>query len=274
MSDVLNSDRLRHMEVKSVAFKEIADRGNIPFIVQYEQEKERQNGMDSVVDQLNLNKPSQHQIHVPEPIVPDPVITPQPAMEQEMVGSGEIQALADEVGKLTELLERERAENEDKIQQAYERGLSDGEHNREEAERRLTERYAYGLERLDLLGQTLQSVARQEALEIAIMVAKRILRVEIEAKPMLLIDEIKRAAQEVMGKKEVTIRLHPDDLAGIKLAEANLDSSFPAVAQISMAEDESLERGDCVIDTDVEQINLSLNEQLSALKKALEEEIK
>jgi|GEM_PF-4171271 len=268
MSDIITSDKLNNTEVQSLAFREVADKGNIPFIVQYQKEKERNNQSPSVMDQLNMSAAQSEQIPLPEPSMPEM------EDEQEMVGSGEVAALAEEVAKLSELLESERRQSEQKIQEAYERGLADGEHNREETERRLTERYAYGFERLDLLGQTLQSVARQEALEIAIMVSRRILRCEIEARPMLLVDEIKRASKEIMGKKDVTIRLHPDDLAAVKRVESNLDSSFPAVAHISLAEEESLERGDCIIDTDVEQINLSLNEQLNALKNALEEEIK
>lgn len=175
--------------------------------------------------------------------------------------------------ELVELLQRERKETEEKIQKAYERGVAEGEKRRNERDNQLGEQYAYGLEKLKFLGKSLETQARHEALEIALMVAKKIIQQEIVSNPLILIDEIKKAANSSMGRGELTIRLHPDDLARVNEKEPELADKFSAVAMISVIDDDSLELGDCIIDTDMEQINMTLDEQLKELKRALEESI-
>ncbi len=180
---------------------------------------------------------------------------------------------AGEIAELVALLERERHEQEEKIQQAYERGVADGERHRAEFEAQLSESYHYGLKRLEMLGNSLEVLARSEALEIAILVARRILQKEIEMNPLQIIEQVKRVSSEAMGKKELTIRLNPQDLAAVRAIDPELGTHFPAVGQVSILEDHDLQPGDCLVDTEVEQINLSLDEQLAVLKKALEEEL-
>ena len=178
-----------------------------------------------------------------------------------------------EVARLATLLEESGRVSEGRVQEAFERGLSEGERLASEGRRQEAESYAYGLSRLGQLGRTLETQARHEALELALLVAKRIMQKEVEISPAFLIEIIKRTASQLMGRAEISIRLHPADLDVVRALAPDFAEHFPAVALVSLKGDESLERGDCLIDTDVEQINLSLNEQLAALKRALSEEL-
>ena len=174
--------------------------------------------------------------------------------------------------ELISIIRKERGEMEGRLEEAYGRGFADGERRREEFERRLSDRYAFGLEKLHLLGRTLETLARHETLEIAVLIAKRIIQREIDQNPMILVDEIKNVASDIMGRDELTIKLTPEDLKAVRELVPDLSDHFTAVARVSIKEDKSLEKGDCLIDTEVEQINLSLEDQLAALKEALEAE--
>lgn len=253
--NVIPSARAEDLGIEPLTFEVIPDSGDIPMLVPF------------------LEEPSPRR-----PIIPD---SPQdgvgqmdeenPDAETPSYGPG---LSPEQMEELYARLRREDAEIERTVQSAYEKGVADGERRREEAETQLAERYAYGLEKLHMLGKSLETLARHEALEIALMVAKRIIQVEIEMRPMVLVEQVKRVARELMGKKELTIHVNPADLAQIRNLAPDFSEVFPAVAQIALVGDDELERGDCVIETEVEQINMTLAEQLSAIKRALDEEIR
>ena len=178
-----------------------------------------------------------------------------------------------EVTRLALKLEEVQSAMEGRVQEAFERGLSEGERLLREGQRQEAESYAYGLAKLGQLGRTLETQARHEALELALLVAKRIMQKEVEISPAFLVETIKRSASQLLGRAEMTIRLHPSDLDVVRQIAPKFADNFPAVALVTMKSDDTLERGDCLIDTDVEQINLSLNEQLAALKRALAEDL-
>lgn len=244
------------MGVETLIFEEIPDSGDIPMLVPF-------------MEESSPRRRASHDAHRDGGV----------SAETEEDGEGEAAPRSpgltpEQMEELYARLRRDDAEIERTIQNAYEKGVADGERRREDAETRLTERYAYGLEKLHMLGTSLETLARHEALEIALMIAKRIIQVEIEMRPMVLVEQVKRAARELMGKKELTIHLNPADLAQIRNLAPNFSDVFPAVAQIALVGDDELERGDCVIETEVEQINMTLAEQLSAIKRALDEEIR
>jgi len=251
LSRVIRAEQARLVDISPAAFEEIADSGEAPMIVPaYNRPPEEKKSAKA--ESASATKPD-------------------PAPEAPAAG-GEGLTRA-EFKELTRMLVDERRAMDGKIQEAYERGMAEGEHRGREETRRLAAQYAFGLEKLSMLGRTLETLARHEALEIALLIARRIIQKEIELNPMLLVEEVKRAASATIGRKELTIRLHPEDLKVVRELAPDLGDHFPAVAQVNLAEDASLEGGDCVVDTDVEQINLSLTEQLAALKKALEEEV-
>jgi flagellar assembly protein FliH len=254
------------MGIESVVFEEIPDSGSAPLVIPFSDETPTRQPIEMDMARLNRLRKQQHA-----------------AAQQYQTGAQDIeeppaptlQVLSPEqMDELYARLRRDDAEIEAKVQQAYEKGLADGTRNQHDIEKQLAERYAYGLEKLHMLGKSVETLARHEALEVALMIAKRIMQVEIEMRPMVLVEQVKRAARELMGKKELTIHLHPADLSLIRSVAPDFSDVFPAVAQVTLMGDDDLERGDCVIDTEVEQINMTLAEQLSVIKRALQEELR
>ncbi len=262
MSDIIRSERLAGMGVENMVFEEITETHQISQLVLAQNRNKEQ--FDSLPDG-DESQSGRGEQHEPSDIQ-DVVDESMPSESAASMGLAEIKA---DLQRMIEAIQT----NEARIQEAYERGLEEGVRRATEAQSELAEQYVYGLERLEMLGRTLDVLARHETLEIALLISKRILQKEITTEPMLLIELVKRVAAETMGRKELTIRLHPEDLVVIRAQAPNLSDHFPAVAEITLAEDPSLERGDCIVDTEVEQINLSLEEQLSAIKRAIEEEI-
>lgn len=291
MSRVIGQQHPERTNIQSVRFTEPrTESGEIPFVVELHEKYKSQGS-----DEESLNPVAATRGRPLSPVRPTSsgstddsafVVSPSPAQRAQAQRKERETApepsetervlldLSARVTALTEQVEQARSEMEGRVQEAFERGLSEGERMTKEGQRQEAEAYAYGLTKLGHLGTTLETLARHEAMELAILIAKRIMQKEVEVSPMFLIEAIKRTGAQLLGRNEMTIRLHPADLAVVRTLAPDFSKEFPAVALVTLSADDSLERGDITIDTDVEQINLTLNEQLAALKQALDEEVR
>lgn len=287
MSRVINKSNPERQHVQALRFSESAlDDTAIPFVVSIHEKYKERDGREETSSKGPLRGRStspvkQQSTSSEAPYVPMPAPTARSSQPVQAAAKSENQqelerALLEasrEVTRLALKLEEAQSAIEGRVQEAFERGLSEGERLVREGQRQEAESYAYGLTKLGQLGRTLETQARHEALELALLVAKRIMQKEVEISPAYLVEIIKRTASQLLGRAEISIRLHPADLEVVRQLAPDFSDHFPAVALVTLKSDDALERGDCLIDTDVEQINLSLNEQLSALKRALSEDL-
>lgn len=287
MSRVINKANPERQHVQPLRFSESPlSEDSIPFVVSIHEKYKERDGREETAPNGPLRGRStspikQQSAQRETPYVPMPAPSarhsqPNPAAaksESQQELERTLMETSREVTRLALKLEEAQRTMEGRVQEAFERGLSEGERLVREGQRQEAESYAYGLAKLGQLGRTLETQARHEALELALLVAKRIMQKEVEISPSFLVEIIKRTASQLLGRAEMTIRLHPEDLEVVRQLAPNFADNFPAVALVTMKSDDTLERGDCLIDTDVEQINLSLNEQLAALKRALAEDL-
>ncbi len=104
---------------------------------------------------------------------------------------------------------------------------------------------------LKLQGERLAEQARSDALELGIIIARRILEQELTANFDAIFPLIKSAIRRA-GEDHVTrIRLHPDDVAHVESA-ARSDFSL---GKIELTADPTLTRGDVMVDTEHHSID-------------------
>jgi len=122
-----------------------------------------------------------------------------------------IAGLEAENAELSRTIETERVQAERDIHQAREQGLKEGLQKRESFERMLQDRYVSAIQTFELMNATLRDMARHEALELGIVLARRIIQNEVQTNPQQLIDMVKRAMNSAVDKNELSIRLNPED---------------------------------------------------------------
>lgn len=136
------------------------------------------------------------------------------------------------------------------------------------------ERVAQGIQVMKLQAERLAEQARSDALEIGFMVARRILESEIKTSPELLFGLVRSLVRKAGDSRHLVVRVHTEDVGLVQGAVASGEAGVSA-AQCEVVGDGSLERGDCVVDTDFGTVDGRIKTRLEELyrvaRSALEE---
>lgn len=117
----------------------------------------------------------------------------------------------------------------------------------------------------------LERLFEKLVIETAYEVSKKILKREIEDRTIIN-ENIKSAINKIIGANEVRLKLNPHDLNELTEASKNLihNSSF---SKISVEGEPRIEKGGCLIETEIGNVDARISTQLNELKKKLEESV-
>jgi flagellar assembly protein FliH len=105
--------------------------------------------------------------------------------------------------------------------------------------------------------------------ELACVLARRIVRRELRHQPEITLDWIREALELVSGAGEITVRLNPAEVATLRNQVDSLVAVFGAAAQAKVVADESITSGGCRIDTQFG----SIDQQVETLLERISEEL-
>lgn len=173
-------------------------------------------------------------------------------------------------------LKRQNEENAASIlKERFEAGQTDG-YNR--AREELESEYNAGLIARDQKFQEMLSSLKEQITEyetgfgqivasVSVKIAERILRKEIENKsPVELV--IRESLGKLLGAEEVKLRLNPSDL---ELISCSADSLKGGISKFRCKQDNSVEKGGCLIETEIGNIDARISTQLDEISKKLQE---
>jgi flagellar biosynthesis/type III secretory pathway protein FliH len=112
----------------------------------------------------------------------------------------------------------------------------------------------------------------REVVAIVLDVAARVLGRELAAREEAVVDLAARALARARDRREVTLRVHPDDARAVRGGEARL-AAILARAPLAVREDASVARGGAIVETDAGWIDAGIETQLAELRRAVEEEL-
>jgi hypothetical protein len=114
-------------------------------------------------------------------------------------------------------------------------------------------------------GELLAQQARSDALEVGMLVARKILEREISTNHEALFALIKSAIRKVGEAHSTTVRLHPADLERLDKVEGGRLS----LGEVKLEADETLGPGDVMVDTEHHTIDGRLNTRLEECARTL-----
>ncbi|MDC4226344.1 MAG: FliH/SctL family protein [Candidatus Manganitrophus sp.] len=172
-------------------------------------------------------------------------------------------SLPDQIGGRLSAIERD----------AYERGFASGERaGRElglkqiEASHQLVARL---IEELQKVKPALLENAEKEILQIAVAVARRILRQEISHNPEHLLRVIRAVLQKMGQIESLVIRLHPHDLERLRKERNKVVELIGNVQWFRLEPDASLLQGECLVESNDQIVDLRIDSQLSVIEEEL-----
>lgn len=181
------------------------------------------------------------------------------------------------------IIEEERREEivpvKKKIEDAYAKGIADGQQKLKleldkEYTDKLYRKYEEVYHIIDDFDQKLKEYEQSfERLVVgtAVELARKIIQKEV--KEQSIINEVvKEAISKVIGANEVRIKFHPEDMKELNNYSRNLINST-TFSKIKFEEDDRIERGGCLVETEIGNVDARISTQLEELRRKLEESI-
>jgi hypothetical protein len=129
----------------------------------------------------------------------------------------------------------------------------------------LSPRVEQAINALRAQGELLAQQARSDALEVGMLVARKILEREISTNHEALFALIKSAIRRVGEARSTTVRLHPADLERLDKVEGGRLS----LGEVKLEADEALSPGDVMVDTEHHTVDGRLNTRLEECARTL-----
>ena len=151
----------------------------------------------------------------------------------------------------------------------YKSGLEKAQKEYEEKLSIFTKNLMTSIENIELFKEKTLNNAKADTLELAVIMAKKIINKEISLNPEAFISIIEDSLKNITAKDKLNIFLNNEDYnivlkEGVKLANDK---------KITISTDSELKRGEIKIISDLEQLSYSIEENIEKLKKRLKDEL-
>ncbi len=209
-----------------------------------------------------------------------------------------IKRACDELDKAREQAEQIRKQAEIEAEQikelarkeGFERGFQEGlkagaEQGREQAlEQSRVEFSKQGaalLSSLNMLINNFQSEreyllaeTHQELVALAIAIASKVIRKEIQTDANISVENLKGAIELIADKTSVTVRMNPRDIERLNLLSPEEAQRLTGLTHIHIQADESIEEGGCIVGTKSGNIDAQISKQINKIVYQLAPDMK
>lgn len=110
-----------------------------------------------------------------------------------------------------------------------------------------------------------------EVLKLSVKVAEKIIRHEVDRTSDVVVDNIKTAILQLRDKRDMRIRVNPDDRAAVTERKDEIAAISDSLGDIEVCADRRIARGGCVIDSANGSLDARMETQLNEAEKALME---
>ncbi len=115
------------------------------------------------------------------------------------------------------------------------------------------------------------SALEPELLALAVEVAKKIVRHEVDQHQEYILDAIKTALYQLRDKREIKLHLNAVDYEFLKDRKDEMRGSFDGLQSVEMIEDRRIEKGGVLIESASGQLDARLESQFSEVERTLME---
>ncbi|MGI9539327.1 MAG: FliH/SctL family protein [Miltoncostaeaceae bacterium] len=125
------------------------------------------------------------------------------------------------------------------------------------------------IDELEAERQRRPDAAAEDVTIVALEIAARLVRAEVQVHPERVLDVVKGAIRRASQRDVLLVRVHPDDLALVRDATPDLMSQMGGVDRLDVIEEPRVSRGSCVLETPAGDVDATFPTQLERLLGAL-----
>jgi flagellar assembly protein FliH len=121
------------------------------------------------------------------------------------------------------------------------------------------------LDELTTFRSTLAQQTENDLVRLALEIAQKVIHLEVRSNAQVAVELSRAALARVPSRTPATIHLNPEDFAYVESNQHQLPSGH----SLSFIEDRAIERGGCVVQTDMGEVDASIEQQFSEISAAL-----
>ncbi|MEW6620451.1 MAG: FliH/SctL family protein [bacterium] len=106
-------------------------------------------------------------------------------------------------------------------------------------------------------------------LDLALMIAKKIIKTELATNKQAILKNLTQTLKKVKNKEEIKVKINPVHLQELSSKKEELLSQVFGLEGINFEEDENIEPGGCLIETNFGLIDATISSQLEIIYEAL-----
>ncbi len=135
----------------------------------------------------------------------------------------------------------------------------------------IRERLAAAIDSLKMQSEKLAEQARADTLEMAFQIARRIVEVEVRQSPEPLFALVRSSLMQLAAARRITLRVCPSDIDALRGPRGQEATGGLSLATIELTADNALEPGECMVDSDLGQIDGRLANRFAELRRQVVE---
>lgn len=157
----------------------------------------------------------------------------------------------------------------DAYKDGFDKGSEDGYNQGKQEAQRLIDRLHTILEKTIDKRQQILDETEQQIVELVLLISRKVVKTISENQRSVVMQNILQALRKVKGRGEVTIRVNLADLDLTTEHTKDFMQAVESVKNITVAEDSSVERGGCIIETDFGAIDARISSQMNELEQKI-----
>ncbi len=115
----------------------------------------------------------------------------------------------------------------------------------------------------------LRDSARQDLLELALEIARRIVRREVEIPPAVVVDTMHAAIDRIDARRGLVVEIHPDDRGAAEEFLSRVFGHLEAAESVTIVEHPERSRGGCRVRTECGSIDETIETQFELIEERL-----
>jgi len=128
---------------------------------------------------------------------------------------------------------------------------------------------AKSLADLSRLREQVLKNSTDDMLRLALAVAEQVILREVKTDPTIIIATLQQALQAAISSDAYHIKVHPDDLAIVMEKKPLFLASISGLKNITLEGDAAVSRGGCLIESELGQVDASIEGQMAELRHKL-----
>jgi flagellar assembly protein FliH len=111
------------------------------------------------------------------------------------------------------------------------------------------------------------------AVDLAVAMAERVVAGTIATEPSRLLDIVRGALRTIVERERVTVLVHPEDLALMRDASADVVGSLGGVEHLEVQAERRVGRGGAILRTSYGEVDARVETKLARVRDAMEQEL-